>query len=149
MMPNAFASIDEYLAAVADPRQRAALEKLRRTIKSTVPHAEECFSYGMPAFRMGKPLVAFAAARRHCALYPMSGRIIAELADELSKFDTSKGTIRFQPERPPSAALLRRIIRARLAEIESATSKKSAKGKSVIKKIAKAKTATAKTAKNK
>jgi uncharacterized protein YdhG (YjbR/CyaY superfamily) len=73
---------------------------------------------------VGKPLVAFAATKRHCALYPMSGKIVAGLADELAKFDTSKGTIRFQPERAPSTTLVKRIVRARLAEINSATKKR-------------------------
>jgi uncharacterized protein YdhG (YjbR/CyaY superfamily) len=115
-MPAKFKSIDEYLAGVDDDK-RAALEKLRKTIKSVVPKAEECFSYGLPAFRLnGKPIAAFAAAAKHCAYYPMSGSVIAVLREELKDFETSKGAIRFQPGKPLPAALVRKLIKARLAE---------------------------------
>lgn len=110
-------TIDDYLARVPDG-QRQALESLRRTIRELVPEAEEAFSYAMPAFRVkGRPLIAFAAAKTHCALYPMSGRAVAAFANELASFSTSKGTIRFTPERPLPQRLLRRIVQWRLAEM--------------------------------
>lgn len=103
-------SIDEYLEALNDD-QRLALERLRKAIRAAAPRAEECLSYGLPAFRLdGKALVAFGAAAKHCAFYPMSAATVAEHADELAEFDTSKGTIRFQPGRPIPEPLLRRII---------------------------------------
>ena len=109
-------TIDAYLAGVP-PDQRAALQRLRQAVHRAAPGAEEFSYYGMPAVRFeGKALVAFAAAQRHCALYPLSGRAIAACRSELSRFETSKGTIRFQPERPLSLALIRKLVRARVLE---------------------------------
>ena len=120
-MPAKFKTIDDYLATV-DADKRAVLEKLRKTIKSIVPKAEECFSYGLPAFRLnGKPIAAFAAAAKHCAYYPMSGSVVAALKDELNDYETSKGAIRFQADKPLPATLVRKLLKARLAEITSAT----------------------------
>ena len=109
-------SIDEYLAGVSD-EQRVALEKLRKTIHAAAPGAEECISYQLPAFRLdGRPLVAFGAGRSHCALYPMSAATIDSHREELQAYQTSKGTIRFDPGRPLPAALVRKLVKARIAE---------------------------------
>jgi uncharacterized protein YdhG (YjbR/CyaY superfamily) len=109
-------TIDAYLA-VTSADKRTALERLRRTIKAAAPEAEECISYGLPAFRLdGKLLVAFGATAKHCALYPMSRSTVGAYADELEAYDTSKGTIRFQPDRPLPATLVRRLVKARIAE---------------------------------
>jgi uncharacterized protein YdhG (YjbR/CyaY superfamily) len=108
-------TIDEYLARVG-PEQRAALQKLRETIRSAAPGAEECISYGLAAFRLNGPLVAFGATPNHCAFYPMSGTLLEGFRDELAGFSTGKGTIRFQPDRPLPTRLVRRIVRARVAE---------------------------------
>jgi uncharacterized protein YdhG (YjbR/CyaY superfamily) len=107
------ATIDEYLARVpAD--QRSALEQLRRKIKSAVPGAEECISYGLPAFRYnGRMLAWFGAAKNHCSFYP--GGVVQECQDELKKYETSKGTIRFQPEQPLPAGLVKKLLKARIA----------------------------------
>ena len=108
------ATIDEYLARVS-PDKRAALEQLRATIRAVVPTAEECISYQMPAFRHeGRVLVYFAAAANHCAFYP--GGLVNDFKDELEAYETSKGTIRFQPERPLPASLVRKIVKARVAQ---------------------------------
>ena len=81
--------------------------------------AQECISYQLAAFRLhGKLLVAFGASAKHCAFYPMSGSIIAEHKEELKDYDTSKGTIRFQPDKPLPAALVRKLVKARMAEDE-------------------------------
>jgi uncharacterized protein YdhG (YjbR/CyaY superfamily) len=107
------ASIAEYLAAVA-PDKRAALERLRKTIKATAPRAEECISYGIPAFRLdGRVLVWFAAATNHCSFFP--GGIVAGFEDELEGYETSKGTVRFTPEHPLPAALIRKLVKAAMA----------------------------------
>jgi uncharacterized protein YdhG (YjbR/CyaY superfamily) len=120
-MPAKFKTIDEYLATV-DADKRAALQKLRKAIQSIAPKSEECFSYGLPAFRLnGKPIAAFAAAAKHCAYYPMSGSVIAALKEELKDYETSKGAIRFQADKPLPATLVRKLLKARLAEITSAT----------------------------
>jgi uncharacterized protein YdhG (YjbR/CyaY superfamily) len=108
-------TIDEYLAAVS-PNKRAALKKLRKAIKSAAPKAEECISYQIPAFRLnGKTLVAFGAAANHCAFY--SGAFpIKAYKNELKAYDTSKGTIRFQADNPLPAALVRKLVKTRIAE---------------------------------
>ncbi len=108
--------IDEYLARVSDPKKRAALEKLRRTVRAAAPGAEECIAYQLPAFRFHGLLVAFGAAVKHCALYPMSGALVEAHQKELKGFDTSKGTIRFQPEKPLPVALVRKLVKARIAQ---------------------------------
>jgi uncharacterized protein YdhG (YjbR/CyaY superfamily) len=108
-------TIDEYLAPLS-AEQRAALEQLRRAISSAAPKAEECISYGIPAFRLGgKMLVAFGAAAKHCAFYPGAFPIEAH-KDELEAYDTSKGTIRFPAKSPLPAALVRKLVKARIAE---------------------------------
>jgi uncharacterized protein YdhG (YjbR/CyaY superfamily) len=109
-------TIDEYLARLSDDK-RDALERLRVTIQAAAPRAEEYISYQLPAFRLdGKPLVAFGATAKHCAFYPMSGTIVGAHREELKDYDTSKGTIRFQAARPLPATLVRKLVRARIAE---------------------------------
>ena len=108
-------SIDDYLAPLS-AEQRAALEKLRKTIRAAAPKAEECISYQLPAFRLnGRFLVAFGAAANHCAFYPGAFPIEACQA-ELKHYDTSKGTIRFQADKPLPGALVRKLVQARIAE---------------------------------
>jgi uncharacterized protein YdhG (YjbR/CyaY superfamily) len=112
-------TIDEYLAAASED-QRATLEKLRKTIRSLVPKAEECISYGLPAFRLnGRPLLAFGAAEHHCALYPMSSATVEAHRRQLKHYDTSKGTIRFQADDPLPVALVRKLVKARIAESQA------------------------------
>ena len=107
-------TFDAYLAAL-NPPQRAALEKLRQAIRSAAPKAEECISYGVPAFRLnGKFLVALGATAKHCSLYP--GSALRALQVNLKGYDTGKGTIRFQPDHPLPAALVRKLVKARIAQ---------------------------------
>jgi uncharacterized protein YdhG (YjbR/CyaY superfamily) len=109
-------SIDDYLAALPDD-QRGTLERLRKAIRTAAPRAEECISYQLPAFRLdGQLLVAFGATAKHCGFYPMSGTAVAAHGDELKGYSTSKGTIRFQPDKPLPAALVRKIVKYRIAE---------------------------------
>jgi len=109
-------TIDEYLAAVRDD-QRVALERLRKTIRAVVPDAEECISYQLAAFRHeGKPLVAFGVTDNHCAFYLMSNQTVAAHKDQLAHYDTSKGTIRFQADKPLPVALVRKLVKARIEE---------------------------------
>ena len=108
-------TIDEYLGALNE-EQRTALEKLRKAIRAAAPRAEECISYGVPAFRLNGLLVAFGARPSHCAFYPMSATTVADHKDELKDYPTSKGTIRFQPDKPLPATLVRKLVRARIAE---------------------------------
>jgi uncharacterized protein YdhG (YjbR/CyaY superfamily) len=105
-------TIDEFLSNLSDEK-RAALEKLRRTIRAAAPEAEECIAYGVPSFRLaGKFLVGFGAGANHCAFYP-GGTAMAPHLSELARYDTSKGTIRFQPREGLPAALIRKIVRSR------------------------------------
>src|SRR5437867_13432456 len=108
-------TIDEYLAALSDDK-RAALEKLRKTIRAAAPKAEECISYQLCAFRQNGMLVGFGATAKHCAFYLMSGSTVEAHKDELKDYHTSKGTIRFQPDNPLPAALVRKLVKARIAE---------------------------------
>jgi len=108
-------TIDEYLAPLSNEK-RGALEKLRRAIKSAAPKAQECISYGIPAFRLdGRLLVAFGAAANHCAFYPGAYPVKA-YKGELKAYGTSKGTIRFPASSPLSAKLVRELVKARIAE---------------------------------
>lgn len=118
-MPSSPRSFAEYCAA-ANPAQRAALQRLRQTILAAAPGAEDCVSYGLPAFCLnGKPLVALGAGKSHCSLYPMNSTTIAAFKGALKGFETSKGAIRFQPERPLPALLVRKLIKARVADCTS------------------------------
>ena len=108
-------TFDGYLAALP-PEQRAALQTLRRIIHAAAPQAEEYLGYGLAAFRQDGPLVALGAAGAHCALYPMTGHSVADFAAELKGYSTSKGAIRFPADKPLPAALVRKIVKARLAE---------------------------------
>src|SRR5712691_2009434 len=108
-------TIGEYLAPLSHEK-RAALEKLRRAIKSAEPKAEECISYGIPGFRLGgRYLMGFGAAANHCSFYPGAYPVKAH-KDELKTYDTSKGTIRFQADSPLPATLVRKLVKTRIAE---------------------------------
>src|SRR3979490_2921221 len=91
--------VDEYLAGVS-PEARATLEKLRKTIKAAAPMASEVISYQMPMYKHHGMLVGFAAFKTHCSLFPGSAVMEAH-QQELKRFDTSKGTIRFPVDQPP------------------------------------------------
>jgi uncharacterized protein YdhG (YjbR/CyaY superfamily) len=108
-------TVNEYLARLPDD-QRAALQKLRRDIKSAAPKAVGGISYGVPAFRHGRMLVGFGAAKNHCAFFLMSSTTVEAHQNELKDYDTSKGTIRFAPEKPLPVRLVKKLVKARLAE---------------------------------
>jgi uncharacterized protein YdhG (YjbR/CyaY superfamily) len=108
-------TVDEYLEGLSKEK-RAALEKLRRAIKSAAPKAEECISYGIPGFRLGgRYLMGFGASANHCSFYPGAHPMKAH-KDELNAYETSKGTIRFSADRPLPATLVRRLVKTRIAE---------------------------------
>jgi uncharacterized protein YdhG (YjbR/CyaY superfamily) len=112
-MNAAAATVDDYLAALpAD--QKAALEDLRRQIHAAAPGVQECISYGMPGFRLGGVLVWIGAGKGHCALYPHG--LVADYAERLSGYQTSKGAIRFQPARPLPDDVVRDIVLRRVRE---------------------------------
>jgi uncharacterized protein YdhG (YjbR/CyaY superfamily) len=110
------ATIDEYLAGV-NAQQAVALEKLRRTIRAITPKLEECISYGLPAFRFnGRSLVFFAAWANHCSFYPGSSAMLRKFRSHLKNFQISKGTIRFASDKPLPIALVKKMVKARIAE---------------------------------
>lgn len=114
-------TVTEYLAA-APKDQRAALMKLRKTIKAAAPKATEGISYGMAGFKHdGKYLVYFAYWKEHVALYGIGSRVIDVYAAELKPYVQSKGTIQLPADKPLPYALVTKMVKARIAEIESAS----------------------------
>jgi len=117
IMSPAARDVDAYIAA-APEASRSALEKMRATIKSAAPTAEEGISYQVPSYKYkGRPLVHFGVAKKHVALYGAIPDAID--AKELAAYDTSKGTIRFPLGRPVPAPLVKKVVKARIAEIEA------------------------------
>ena len=110
--------IDAYLAR-ATPESRALLRALRKTIHAIVPGVEECISYGMPAFRLrGKVIAGFQATAKGCSYYPFSGRTLATLGDTVASFERTKSALHFGREKPLPATLVRKLLRARIAELD-------------------------------
>ena len=110
--------VDEYLAAVPQPA-RSTLNKIRAAIRSAVPpEATETISYGIPAFKHKGVLVWFAAFSNHCSLFPTAS-VIEAFKDELKGFSTSKGTIHFPTDKPVPTALIKKLVKARVAQNES------------------------------
>ncbi len=107
---------DEYLSRVPEPA-RGSLDKVRAAIRSVVaPEATETISYGIPMFKYRGLLFGFAAFSKHCSLFPKSMAVMRAFKNDLKNFDVSKGTIRFPLDKPPSAALVKKLVKARLAE---------------------------------
>jgi uncharacterized protein YdhG (YjbR/CyaY superfamily) len=112
------AGVNEYLAAVPEPA-RTTLLKVQSTIRSVVPpKTTEKISYGMPTFHYLGALVGFAAFSKHCSLFPYSAALIQEFQDDLKNYETAKGTIRFAIDKPLPATLLKKIVKARIAQNE-------------------------------
>jgi uncharacterized protein YdhG (YjbR/CyaY superfamily) len=110
--------VDSYLAAL--PKEvRTTLEKLRKAIKAAAPIAEETISYGMPAFKYHGPLVFFAAFKNHCSFFAVGKSLIEKLSRELEPYDVSGTTIHFSAQHPLPAALVRKIVKARIAQNKS------------------------------
>ena len=112
------ANVEEYLEGVPEPA-RTTLEKMRAMIRAAAPaQATEAISYGMPGFRYKGALVAYAAFKNHCSLFPMDAALIVRFADELKVYKTAKGTIQFPMDKPLPAALVKKIVKARVAKNE-------------------------------
>ncbi len=110
-------SIDDYLARVGDDT-RALLQDLRKKIHRALPGAEECISYSMPAFRSkGHVVAGFAATARGGSYYPFSGTTLTTVAADLEGLSKTKSAVHFTADQPLSAALVRKLVKARLAEI--------------------------------
>jgi uncharacterized protein YdhG (YjbR/CyaY superfamily) len=118
--PPRSTEIDEFLAKLP-PATREALENLRRTIAAAAPDAIEGIGYGVPAFKYrSRPLVSFGAGKDHCSFYVQSPAVLDEHRDELAGYDTAKGTIRFRPEKPLPIRLVKKLVKARIAEVNAA-----------------------------
>ena len=110
-------TVDEYLDAVP-AKVRTTLEKVRQTIRATVPGAEELISYQVPSYKYHYMLVGFAAFKDHCSFFVMSTRLMRSLRKELTGYDYSLATIRFPFDKPLPVALIKKIVKARLKENE-------------------------------
>lgn len=109
--------IDSYLATL-DADQRSVLQQLRRRILDVVPDAEECISYGMPAFKVdGKTVAGFAAFKNHLSYMPHSGSVLRTLADDLAGYEMTKGSLHFAVDEPLSANLINKLFTTRKREL--------------------------------
>ncbi len=112
-------TVADYHASVVDGRRRSALQHIADLVRDTVPEAIEGVSYAMPAFLYrGKGLLAAMETKGHLAIYPYSGSILPALGDRLAGFSHTSGTLRFQPEAPPSDDLVLDLVLRRRAEID-------------------------------
>ena len=111
-------TIDEYLSRVPEPA-RTTLNKVRAVIRSAVPpETTETISYGIPTFKYKGALVAFGAFAKHCSLFPMGSSVLKAFERELKDFSVSKGTLHFPLDKPMPAALVKKIVRARVGQNE-------------------------------
>jgi uncharacterized protein YdhG (YjbR/CyaY superfamily) len=112
------AQVEGYFAELAEPA-RSTLQTVREAIRAAAPpEATEGFSYGVPAFLLGSGLAGYAAGRKFCSYYPMSGRVITKLAGDLKGYEKTAGSIHFPLDRPLPASLVQKLVKARLAELE-------------------------------
>ena len=110
------AEIDDYIDAVEEPK-RATLAQLRDTIMAVIPEAEQCISYGMPAFKVrGKTIAGFAAFKNHLSYLPHSGSVIAKLAKETGRYSSTKGSLHFPIDEPLPEPLVRKLLSVRMDE---------------------------------
>ncbi len=116
-------NVDDFLAALPNDF-RSALEKLRKTIKAAAPNAEETISYRIPFYKQNGMLVGFSAAKEHCTFHIISADILRDNAKALASFTTGKGSIQFTPSKPLPAALVTKIVKARVAENEQRAKEK-------------------------
>ena len=122
-------AVDKYLAKVPEDT-RATLEKLRKTIRAAAPESVEALWYQMPTIKVdGRPIMSFAAFKNHCSIFPMSYAFIRAHEEELKPFYTSKGTIRFTAAKPLPAALVKKLVKARIKENEARAQARAAKKK--------------------
>ena len=108
--------IDQYLRTLDEPK-RGTLAQLRDTIVAIAPDAEQCISYGMPAFKVrGKTIAGFAAFKSHLSYLPHSGSVIPQLAKETEGYTKTKGSLHFPVDKPLPKKLVKKLVDARMAE---------------------------------
>ncbi len=116
---DGLADVEAYLAKVPEPA-RTTLEKVRAAIRAAAPKdATEYISYGMPAFRYKGPLVGYAAFKQHCSFFPMGSAVLDEFADDVKAYRTAKGTLQFPQDKPLPAALVKKMVKARVVRNEA------------------------------
>ena len=120
-------AVEAYLAAVPEV-QRQTLQKVREAIREIVPDATEAISYGIPGFKLnGKGLVWYAAFKNHCSFFPLTTGVKKSEGKALEKYETAKGTLRFPIDKPLPKTLIRKLVKARIAEEAEVAAKKKAK----------------------
>src|SRR5271166_4577645 len=106
--------IDSYLAALGEP-ERTTLDDLRRSILAVIPDAEQCISYGMPAFKVrGKTVAGFAAFKNHLSYLPHSGSVLEKLAEDLASYQGTKGSLHFAIDEPLPRGLVSKLVKTRM-----------------------------------
>ena len=109
--------IDQYLAALDEPK-RSTLEALRQSILEVVPEAEQCISYGMPAFKIhGKTVAGFAAFKRHLSYLPHSGSVLPALGEDLANYEQTKGSLHFPLDKPLPQRLVKKLVTTRMRQL--------------------------------
>jgi uncharacterized protein YdhG (YjbR/CyaY superfamily) len=112
------AQVASYIAALP-PDVGRALKQVRSAVRAAAPRAEEAFSYRIPAFRLdGKPLVWYAGFKNHYSIYPIGAAIRQSLAKQIEGYETSKGTVRFPLDKKVPVALVKKLVKARIAEVK-------------------------------
>ena len=110
--------IREYIAALP-PAQRKILKQMRQATRAAAPKADESFTYRIPGFKLdGRSLIWYAAWKNHVSMYPIGPALVRAHAPGLKNYESSKGTIKFPIDSPPSAALVKRLVKARMAELK-------------------------------
>jgi uncharacterized protein YdhG (YjbR/CyaY superfamily) len=128
MKTTSVKTVDQYLDTVPE-EARITLEKLRASIRSAAPKAEEVISYGIPTYKLNGSLIGFGAASKHCGLYVMSYAVMDEFKNDLQGYDTATSTIRFPFDKPLPATLVKKIVHARIKENDAL---KTEKGKNKV-----------------
>lgn len=111
--------VEEYLNHLPEP-QRGTLRSVQETLRGVLPTAEECITYGVPTFKLnGKAVAGFSAHKQHCNYLPMSGSVLSnpEIVPLLNGYTTTKGSLKFPLDTPPSGELISKLVEVRLAEL--------------------------------
>jgi uncharacterized protein YdhG (YjbR/CyaY superfamily) len=117
MLAMSSREIDQYLAALDEPK-RSTLEALRQSILEVVPEAEQCISYGMPAFKIqGRTVAGFAAFKRHLSYLPHSGAVLPALGEDLANYEQTKGSLHFPVDKPLPRRLVKKLVTTRIRQL--------------------------------